>query len=283
MGKTMRCRICSSLSQERFRSKILSKYEIFYYACGNCGFLQTDEPFWLEESYSDPINFSDTGILLRTLGLAEIASVIIYFLFDKNARYLDFGGGYGLFTRRMRDIGFDFFWWDKYTTNLFATGFEYGEGTGDIELITAFETFEHFVDPIKEIETLLSISKNILLTTDLLPDPVPQPSDWYYYGLEHGQHISFYSLKTLQFIAKKYGLYLYSFRPVHLFTSREINQVYLKLLMQFRRIGLFFYIKQRLKSRTVADSIMLKGKASNQRVKQRVSGAEHTLDKKYTT
>jgi hypothetical protein len=263
MSKTPSCRICSSQSQERFKAKILSKHGISYYFCENCGFLQTEAPFWLEEAYDESINLSDTGFLLRSLALAEIVSVVIYFLFDKSGRHLDFAGGHGLFTRRMRDIGFDFFWSDKYTANLLARGFEYRPEEGGIELITAFETFEHFTDPLAEIETMLPISRNILFTTDLLPDPVPDPTDWYYYGLEHGQHISFYSLKTLRFIAKKFDLYLYSVRPIYFLTSRRINPAYLKLLLACRKFGLFLYVKKRLKSRAVDDSVLLRNKTGN--------------------
>lgn len=258
MSSPTRCRICSSQIQKQFEAKILSKYEISYYVCPFCGFLQTEPPYWLDESYHESINLSDTGPLLRSLYLAEIASVIIYFLYDRNARFLDYAGGYGLFTRRMRDIGFDFLWHDKYTTNLVAKGFEYRNNMAEIALITSFEAFEHFVDPLREIETMLSISKNILFTTELLPRSVPKPTDWYYYGLEHGQHISFYSLNTLQYIARKYNLNLYSISPVHLLTSRKIHPVYLKLLLGCRKFGLFLYIKKRLQSRTVSDSILLK-------------------------
>jgi len=257
MSIPLSCRICSFPVQELFRAKILSKYYISYYACDNCGYLQTETPFWITESYAESINMSDTGSLLRSLNLAEIASVIIYFFFDKDARYLDFAGGYGLFVRRMRDIGFDFFWTDKYTTNLIARGFEY-QKTDDIALITSFESFEHFADPLCEIETMLSISRSILFTTELLPNPVPLPSDWHYYGLEHGQHISFYSEKTLEFIARRYSLHLYSIGPVHLLTSRSMPASYLRLLLRCRKFGLFLYIKQRMKSRTVHDSIFLK-------------------------
>ncbi len=252
------CGICGSASQKIFTAGILSKYEVAYYYCDACGFLQTEEPYWLEESYRESINMSDTGTLARSLHLAEMTSVILYFLFDKNARYLDFAGGYGLFTRRMRDIGFDFFWQDKYTQNLISKGFEYREGMGDFELITSFEAFEHFVNPMREIETMLSMSKNILFTTELLPLPVPRPGDWHYYGLEHGQHISFYSLKTLHSIARKYGLHVHSIGPVHLFTSREIHPLYLELLLKCRKLGLFLYIKKCLQSRTVDDCNFLR-------------------------
>ena len=57
---------------------------------------------------------------------------------------------------------------------------------------------------------MLKISKNILFTTTLLPSPVPKPGTWWYYGLEHGQHVSFYSLETLQSIAKHFNLHFFS-------------------------------------------------------------------------
>jgi hypothetical protein len=257
MGSGPACRICASPSRECFKARVLNKYNVAYYSCDACGFLQAEQPYWLEESYQVPMAASDTGGLLRSLSLAEITSVLIYFLFDKNARYLDFAGGYGLFTRRMRDIGFDYYWYDHYSPNLFARGFEYRDGLGAVEVVTSFESFEHFSDPLMEIEAMLSFSKIIIFTTDLLPQPIPQPSEWYYYGLHHGQHISFYSLQTLRFIADKYGLNLYAVNPVHILTPRTIHPTFIRMLLRLRRFGLFFYIKRSMKSRTVSDSIDL--------------------------
>jgi hypothetical protein len=251
------CRICSCQSEEKYRAKILSKYDISYYFCEKCGFLQTEEPYWLEESYNTSITASDTGGLQRSLLLAEIISILIYKFFDRNALYLDFAGGYGLFTRRMRDIGFDFYWMDQYSVNLFARGFEYTDEIGPVEIVTSFESFEHFIDPLREIETMLSFSKNIIFTTDILPSPVPQPKEWYYYGLHHGQHISFYSLQTLKFIANKYHLNLYNIDSLHILTERNFDPLQLKLLFKLRRFGLFYYVKRNMKSKMVTDSIEL--------------------------
>jgi len=121
-------------------------------------------------------------------------TILLALFFNKNGKFLDFAGGYGVFVRLMRDIGFDFVLYDKYTQNLFAKGFEYNP-SHKIEAITTFESFEHFAKPMDEIESMLKISKNIIFSTELLPDPIPKPEDWWYYGLEHGQHISFYSKK----------------------------------------------------------------------------------------
>ena len=118
------CRICSFSAQEVFSSNLLNKYIVKYFQCSKCGYVQTETPFWLEEAYAKSINDSDTGMMMRSLWHRNVASTLIYLFFDKNGKFLDYGGGYGVFVRLMRDIGFDYYWQDKYRENLFAQGFE---------------------------------------------------------------------------------------------------------------------------------------------------------------
>lgn len=257
MTKTT-CKICSHEAIYIFNSTILNKYEISYFHCPNCNFLFTEKPYWLEEAYNETINKSDTGILKRNIELAKKTSRVLFYLFDYKKSYLDFGGGYGLFVRLMRDNGIDFFWDDAYTRNLLARGFEYTNEP--IELITTFETFEHFENPIKEIEKMLKISPNILFTTDLYPNPIPRPENWWYYALDHGQHISFYSIDTLKYIAAKYNLNLYSNgKYFHLLTSKKINNYLFKTLL-LNRLNYISdkWMKYNLKSKTWSDHLNLK-------------------------
>ena len=237
---------------------IRDRYNIDYFLCSNCGFLQTEEPYWLKEAYSESINISDTGILSRNLNLSKKVTTILSLFFDKHGKFLDYAGGYGIFVRLMRDIGFDFYWYDKYTENLVARGFEYKDDT-KYEVLTSFESFEHFENPIDEIENMLKISKNILFTTELLPSPVPIPSNWWYYGLDHGQHISFYSDRTLKYIARKYGLYYYNFGILHLMLSKPVPK-YIKYILKLSRFGLFNILKKGLKSKTWDDYLKVSKK-----------------------
>jgi hypothetical protein len=46
-------------------------------------------------------------------------------MFDANNRFIDYGGGYGLFVRLMRDAGFDYYWFDKFCDNVLSKGFEH--------------------------------------------------------------------------------------------------------------------------------------------------------------
>ena len=245
-----KCRICSNGISEIFKATILQKYEIKYYACDKCGFLQTEKPYWLNESYKESINITDTGLVQRNLEDAELTAIIIQQLFNKQSAFVDMAGGYGLFVRLMRDKGYHFYWSDLYTHNLMARGFEFdGNNNKEIELITAFEAFEHFIDPIKEIENMLSISKNIFFSTLLYSTSIPD-RNWWYYGFEHGQHISFYSLNTLLFIAKKYNLNLHSFdENLHLLTERKLSyfEKYKldKKIKEHRRVDYTFASKDR--------------------------------------
>ncbi|MCK7523618.1 MAG: hypothetical protein MZV64_41270 [Ignavibacteriales bacterium] len=59
----------------------------------------------------------------------------------------------------MRDVGYDFYWHDPYTQNLFANGFEdrFEIQFQDLNCLTAFEVFEHLVNPKEELEKMLAI------------------------------------------------------------------------------------------------------------------------------
>jgi len=256
----IKCKICNSSMNPIFTGKILKKYSIQYYNCPSCQYVCTEEPYWLDEAYEKSINVTDTGILLRNLHLSKISSCILFIFFKKNCKCLDYGGGYGIFTRLMRDIGFDYYWSDPFTQNMFAQGFEYKGDFKDIEVITSFENFEHFHDPIENIDKIFTISKNIIFSTELLPDPIPKPEEWWYYGLEHGQHISFYSRKTIQAIAKKYGIYYYSSGNLHFFTHKKINKMLWLLVCKFSIHIVFPLVCLKMKSKTFSDMRYLIGK-----------------------
>lgn len=123
----MNCKICNQTAQYLFNAKILKKYNIAYFHCDNCGFLQTEEPYWLDEAYVEPIDISDTGCLQRNIYISKLLTIIILLFFNKDGKFLDYAGGYGILVRLMRDYGFDFYWYDKYAENIFAKGFEHKE------------------------------------------------------------------------------------------------------------------------------------------------------------
>jgi len=62
---------------------------------------------------------------------------------------LDAAGGYGMLTRLMRDLGFDFYLRDKYCANLMDPGFECREALGNCLAVTAMELLERLTDPME--------------------------------------------------------------------------------------------------------------------------------------
>ena len=120
----------------------------------------------------------------------------------------------------MRDYGFNFEWYDKYCTNLFAKGFEQKQEKYDV--LTAFELFEHLPNPSKDIAPLLGKSNVLIFTTTLLPEPAPQATEWWYYSPFTGQHISFYTKKALSILAEQFGLKYSGYGDFHIFVKEQI-------------------------------------------------------------
>jgi 2-polyprenyl-3-methyl-5-hydroxy-6-metoxy-1,4-benzoquinol methylase len=209
-----------------FKTTVLGKYEVGYYRCNDTGFIQTEDPYWLEEAYASAITKMDIGLVKRNLDLAELTEPLIAKFFNHNASFLDYAGGYGLFTRLMRYKGFDFYNTDKFCQNLFAefNDLKDYKKSEPFELVTAFEVFEHLNSPLPEIEEMLGFGDNLLFSTELVPKGVSQPQDWWYFSVETGQHIAFYTAEALEFIAKKFNKHFYTNgQTVHLFTKNKLS------------------------------------------------------------
>lgn len=227
------CRCCSAHARLIFNGLLLEN-NINYFECSICGYVQTEFPYWLEKAYSSAINNCDTGIMVRNQ--ANVGSVLatLTALRQINGRVVDCAGGYGILVRLLRDRGVDALWSDPYCKNLLAVGFE--RTTEQADLVTAFEAFEHFVDPLLECEKLFSIAPNLLISTTLVATPPPKPTDWWYYGLDHGQHIGFFRLQTLQFIAEKFGKhFITDGADCHLFTDKPLSSMQWNLSLRIAR------------------------------------------------
>lgn len=246
------CKICNNPTVPIFKEQVLHKYEVQYYQCTTCNFIQTTTPYWLNEAYESAINNNDTGILLRNERFRKIVTVLIIFVFGKSNKYLDYAGGYGIFTRMMRDIGFDYYWVDEYAKNLVSIGFEHKQKQ-TYSAITAFEVFEHLDNPHEKLADMLTYSDTIIFSTELVPNQTPD-KNWWYYAFTHGQHIAFYHYKSLQHLAGVYGLNLYSNGSnFHVFTKITISPILFKLLYKGSKFGLYNLAKKGLVAKTMAD------------------------------
>lgn len=207
----MRCKICENVSKKKFEGIVLQKYQVSYFQCINCGFIQTEHPFWLKEAYEKPITDLDIGIISRNLKIKDSVEPLLYKLKgDADGPYLDVGGGYGIFVRLMRDAGFNFFLYDPHCANLFAKGFSKSEedlSKERFQAITFFEVLEHVENPISFFKNYKDLSDTFIFSTELMPaSEFRSVNDWWYFAPETGQHISFFSSQSLQILAKKMEL-----------------------------------------------------------------------------
>jgi len=271
----MKCLICSHHSSPLFEGVITLKHQVQYYQCGNCGFIQTEKPYWLDEAYKKAITSTDIGLLSRNIYLADVVLKLVVEHFDSKKKFLDFGGGYGILVRLLRDHGLDFYRQDIYCENLFAQGHDItdlDEHDYHFELVTCSEVFEHIDGPAKLMEQLLGYADNILVTTLLVPENTYQSTDdWWYFSPETGQHISFYTKHALEILAKEFGLNLYSNgSDLHLFSRKQltVNPLLVKRSWKEKLIYKLNYLfidqhKNKLKSLIASDLAIAKQKANS--------------------
>jgi len=203
----------------------MGKHVASYRSCGNCGFIFAPDPYWLQEAYSSAITCTDIGTVSRTESCSLATKAVIDLFYHSAASFLDYGAGYGMFVRRMRDLGYNFSAYDTHCRNMFAEDFALDSLDGKhFDLTTAFEVLEHLENPIEVIAKIFAHSDNLLATTEIVPNPVPRLADWWYFAPEHGQHISFYARKTLGIIAAKSKRFFYSNNNLHLFSIKPINE-----------------------------------------------------------
>ena len=227
-------RICAGRAEVWARATVRGRYEAVYERCRRCGYVQIGDPHWLEEAYQSR-DAGDTGLIARCMNNSVRTFAFISFFLDPRGRFLDFGAGAGVFVRLMRDRGLDFYWYDRYEKNVFAMGFERGSARGEMyDAITAFEVAEHLVEPIPTFNQLANQTDHILFSTELMPYPPPRPDQWWYYGLDHGKHVGFYTRSSLEWIAGACQMRLYSDeRGLHLMSRRRWRVDPMSLVSKF--------------------------------------------------
>lgn len=268
----MPCKICTSHMTLFGEGTVLGRHAVEYFRCDYCGFIQPEAPYWLDEAYREAITASDVGLVSRNSVFASVTQAVILSSFRSGGKFLDYGGGYGLFVRMLRDMGFDFYRLDKFCANLFAQGFDADAvqipddlTPPQFELTTAFEVFEHLVDPISEIESMLQFSQNILFSTLLVPMAPPRLDDWWYYGLEHGQHVALYTRKSLAILAERFQLNFYTnTRSLHLLTPKNVSPLVFNMATRYSvaiALNLPTMLIRRRHSLTMRDYQRVTGKA----------------------
>lgn len=227
-SKQQNCRLCDGALTYKFSLNILQKYNVKYFECEKCGSLQTEKPYWLEEAYkNNNLSNLDTGAVQRNINNFA-ASYLITKLFNAK-NIIDLGGGDGLLCRFLRDYGINCFVKDKFAVATYAQGYT-NQDFNRPDLLMAFEVMEHYPEPLSDLNNLFQHKSNIIIaSTALYTD---QKKHWWYLAPQSGQHVFFYSIKSLEFIAAKYNYNLIISGGYILFIKNEVNSSLKTLLVK---------------------------------------------------
>jgi hypothetical protein len=234
------CRVCAEEAIVSHTGTLLGHCEVTYFRCPVCEFWFTEEPYWLDEAYTHIVEGVDTRLVERNLSVARELGVLLPRLFP-NGPYVDWASGSGLLVRLMRDAGFEFYWEDKYAANLLAREYDWGDRaqgqTLNATFVSAVEVLEHTPDPLEFFRCVLAeTGAQAIYFTECLHDGTSYDPDWWYLLPHSGQHISFYSSKTLQTMADILGLSLQSVGTSHLVTTQPLPPNALRRALRSSRI-----------------------------------------------
>lgn len=226
------CRACGTVLDRAVRLPV-RQVPTDLYRCGRCGLYEFPAPDWLDAAYTDPIAAIDVGIAARCLFAARVTEALVRAEKLGNRQHLDYGGGYGLLTRQLRDRGIEMYHQDPLAENLFAQTFE-GDLDTEYGAVTLIEVFEHLADPLELMKTLSQRAELVIISTVLVPEPIEDITDWWYLIPDLGQHITFYTPASLQAIADQVGmqvvtnglnLHVFSQKPLSRLSRRVVKDV----------------------------------------------------------
>jgi hypothetical protein len=251
------CRACGSELSSAVRIPVRQvPHDLF--RCNRCGLYEFPNPDWLDAAYSDPIADIDVGIIARCLYAARVTEAVVRAEKLGQRQHLDYGGGYGLLTRQLRDRGIDMYHQDPLAANLFAQTFE-GDLESDYGAVTLIEVFEHLSNPLELMERLAQHAELVIISTVLVPDPIEDITDWWYLIPDLGQHITFYTPAALHAIADRVGMHVVSDGlALHVFSRRPLGRLARWVVKDVRRarfVARALRVRDRAKPLTNADAV----------------------------
>lgn len=242
-----RCTICGNTHQfKRTRTTILNTFSTDLIHCQSCDFeWLSGAKAWIDIAYQKPIANTDTGIVRRNMELHLILSTFLM-LGNRSKPFLDWGSGSGLLVRLLRDDGLDGIGFEPFTEPVLAPGFTYKQDSevrtkGPFHCVIAIEVVEHLLSPVEFFQSALSLADTIIFTTEPT-DCNTEKENWWYYSQDTGQHISFYSRKSLKLVAASLGASYQHARgqSLHLITRDPSQARLFKLACGYHRSPILY-------------------------------------------
>ena len=179
--------------------------DVEYARCTGCGLITAPQMCrWPKDEFKRRI-YNDDYVEVDPDGMgarAERNALSLHELFgDQTITHLDYGGGDGALSARLRELGWDSSSYDPFYDRAFPQR--------RFDLVTAFEVFEHAPDPIMLWQQLKAVSKDVVVFSTLLADHVPDPLQWWYLAPRNG-HVVFYTTRALERLLGRGGFRLIS-------------------------------------------------------------------------
>ncbi|HAS3586168.1 TPA: class I SAM-dependent methyltransferase [Vibrio cholerae] len=218
----MECRLCGGRLEFEFDKFLLERWKVKYFCCDECGSLQTEVPYWLDLAYSSKGCNFDVGQGIRIINTwLRLTFFLKTIGFDDEKLCVDYGGSTGLFSRLMRDADYNFYTHDKYEFPTFCDYFSLDSlEQKNVALLSAFEVFEHFESPKKEINRIFDLTPELVVFTTQTYDKQLHDEHWPYLASFCGQHIFFYTERSLQLIAHSRGYKVYRWSIFYFFVRK---------------------------------------------------------------
>jgi len=194
----IKCKICDGDTTLLLDEQL----KIEYHVCSNCHFIYKSTAFHIETEEDEYLRHNNS---IEDTGYVNIfLNQIDNFIKDLNIErlVLDFGSGPNpVYKVLLEQHGYQVHDFDPfYNNDLSFKNHQY-------QLITSNEVPEHFTKPIVEFDLLVSLLEKggyLLLGTHFRTMNESDFLSWWY--RRDVTHISFYSLKTFDYLCQKYGL-----------------------------------------------------------------------------
>ena len=194
------CKICNSETNLLDDKQI----KVTYRECSNCGFIHKDKLFHVDIK-EELKQYSLHNNSFESVGYVKIFEDLIKdYITPLNikGKVLEYGSGPGpVLKELLKNDGYIVYDFDPFfNKNTEYLKYKY-------ELITSTEVVEHFFDPITEFEKLSNLllpGGYLVIMTKLRTMDIPKFLDWWY--RRDATHVSFYTTKSLEIIAKKFNL-----------------------------------------------------------------------------
>lgn len=191
------CPLCNNLSK---RSNVNGADDRRYYVCGRCQLIAADSVHFLNKE-DERARYETHNNSIENKGYVEFLNRIVEPMLAyirPGMTGLDYGCGPGpVLSELLRKENIDCEFYDPL---FFPEPIQ-----GKYDFIVSTETFEHFYKPRYEIEKLsamLPAGGYLGIMTELW-DTEEQFETWYY--TRDPTHVSFYHMKTIEFISREFG------------------------------------------------------------------------------